>query len=119
MGEVGGRRPAGFDLGNSPTLLAASDVRGRALIQRTSAGAQGLMQVIPSTWNWIAELLREPPADPWDVEANVRYGVHYLRWLKDYHDGDYELVVENAKVVVDTRNACARVGIKSENVIKA
>jgi soluble lytic murein transglycosylase len=57
------------------------------------ANAQGLMQVIPSTWNWIAELLREPPADPWDVDANVRYGVHYLDWLSAYLGHDLELVV--------------------------
>ena len=57
------------------------------------SNAQGLMQVIPSTWDWIAELLRETPGDPWDVEANVRYGVHYLRWLSNYHDDDLELIV--------------------------
>jgi soluble lytic murein transglycosylase len=57
------------------------------------SNAQGLMQVIPSTWNWIAELLREPPGDPWDVDANVRYGVHYLRWLTNYHANDLELVI--------------------------
>ncbi len=57
------------------------------------SNAQGLMQVIPSTWNWIAELLRESPDDPWNVDANVRYGVHYLRWLSNYHDDDLELIV--------------------------
>lgn len=59
----------------------------------SSSNAQGLMQVIPSTWTWLAELQREPPGDPFDPDANVRYGIYYLRWLLDYFDGDVELVV--------------------------
>jgi UDP-N-acetyl-D-glucosamine dehydrogenase len=36
------------------------------------------------------------------------------------HDGvDYGLVVENAKLVIDTRNACARHGLVSDTVVKA
>lgn len=57
------------------------------------SGAQGLMQVMPATWDWIAELQDEPPADAFDPSDNIRYGVHYLGWLSDYFDGDLELVV--------------------------
>jgi len=57
------------------------------------ADAQGLMQVIPSTWTWLAELLREAPGDPFDPATNVRYGVYYLHRLMDRFDGDVELVV--------------------------
>lgn len=57
------------------------------------SGAQGLMQVMPTTWDWIAELLDEAPADPFEVEDNIRYGVHYLGWLQAYFSGDDELVV--------------------------
>ena len=36
------------------------------------------------------------------------------------HDAvDYRLVVENAKLVVDTRNVCARHGLMAANVVKA
>jgi UDP-N-acetyl-D-glucosamine dehydrogenase len=36
------------------------------------------------------------------------------------HDGiDYRALVENAKLVVDTRNACHRAGIASDKVVKA
>jgi soluble lytic murein transglycosylase len=59
----------------------------------SSANAMGLMQVIPSTWSWLAELQREPPEDPFEPAANVRYGTYYLRWLLDYFDDDLELVV--------------------------
>jgi soluble lytic murein transglycosylase len=57
------------------------------------ADAQGLMQVIPSTWTWLAELRQETPGDPFDPATNVRYGVYYLRRLMDRFDGDLELVV--------------------------
>ena len=57
------------------------------------ANAQGLMQVIPSTWDWIAELRREEPGDPYDVATNIAYGATYLAWLGNYFDGDIELVI--------------------------
>ncbi len=62
----------------------------------STSNAQGLMQVIPSTWNWLAELQRESPPDPFNPADNVRYGVYYLRWLKNFfseYEGDLELVV--------------------------
>src|ERR1700675_2975131 len=40
-GEVGGRLISGFDFNNSPAQMAAANVRGRWLIQRTGAGTQG------------------------------------------------------------------------------
>lgn len=43
MGEVGGRPVAGFDLDNSPTHMASADVAGRVLVQRTTAGTQGVV----------------------------------------------------------------------------
>jgi 2-phosphosulfolactate phosphatase len=42
MGEVRGRPPDGFDFGNSPFEVSRADVRGRTIIQRTSAGTQGV-----------------------------------------------------------------------------
>ncbi len=43
MGEVEGLPVAGFDFGNSPAALLHEDLSGRRLIQRTSAGTQGLV----------------------------------------------------------------------------
>ncbi|MEX0835272.1 MAG: 2-phosphosulfolactate phosphatase [Nitriliruptor sp.] len=45
-GEVGGEPPPGFDLGNSPTEVAASSLplEGATVIHRTSAGTQGLVR---------------------------------------------------------------------------
>jgi 2-phosphosulfolactate phosphatase len=43
MGEVRGEMPDGFDYGNSPFEIATVDFRGKTLIQRTSAGTQGIV----------------------------------------------------------------------------
>src|SRR5512139_2519438 len=42
MGERKGRRPPGFDYGNSPTEIEAADFTRRTLVQTTSAGTQGI-----------------------------------------------------------------------------
>lgn len=44
MGEVGGYPIPGYDFGNSPTALLDVDLSGHRLIQRTSAGTQGLVR---------------------------------------------------------------------------
>ena len=43
MGEVGGYPIEGFDFGNSPSALLGQNLAGRRMIQRTSAGTQGLV----------------------------------------------------------------------------
>jgi soluble lytic murein transglycosylase len=58
---------------------------------RSSAGAVGLMQILPETAQFIA---RETDgedfvlADLRDPEINVRYGTWLLDYLRDYYDGD-------------------------------
>jgi 2-phosphosulfolactate phosphatase len=44
MGEVNGIRPDGFDFGNSPTHLSQEDLSGITMIQRTTAGTQGVVR---------------------------------------------------------------------------
>jgi 2-phosphosulfolactate phosphatase len=44
MGEVGGLPPAGFDFGNSPNEFSGANLRNRRMIQRTSAGTQGIVR---------------------------------------------------------------------------
>jgi 2-phosphosulfolactate phosphatase len=44
MGEVGGRAPNGFDFGNSPFEILPIDFGGKTIIQRTSAGTQGIVE---------------------------------------------------------------------------
>lgn len=42
-GEIGGRPIPGFDLGNSPSQIEGLDLAGRRVVQRTSAGTQGVV----------------------------------------------------------------------------
>ena len=57
MGEEHGHRPPGFDLSNSPAAVAAADVRGRVIVQRTSAGTQGVVAARAATRLWCASLV--------------------------------------------------------------
>jgi 2-phosphosulfolactate phosphatase len=41
-GEIGGRPIPGFDVGNSPSAIERLDLTGRRVVQRTSAGTQGV-----------------------------------------------------------------------------
>ena len=49
----------------------------------SSDGAVGLMQIMPSTFEWMAELLDETkdPAVLYDPETNIKYGTYYLSYL--------------------------------------
>ena len=42
MGEVDGRRPDGFDFGNSPYEISQAEVAGKRLVQSTRAGTVGV-----------------------------------------------------------------------------
>ena len=56
MGEEHGRRPDGFDFANSPTEVAAADLRDRVIVQRTSSGTQGVVAARSATRLWCASL---------------------------------------------------------------
>jgi len=57
MGEDHGRRPASFDFSNSPVAIAAADLAGRVLVQRTSAGTRGVVAARCATRLWCASLV--------------------------------------------------------------
>lgn len=76
--------------GLDPALVAAmvwreSDFDPTA---RSSRGAEGLMQVLPSTARFIASQANPPSGSPGDIRdpnVNVSYGTWYLRYLLDRH----------------------------------
>jgi len=57
MGEDHGRRPTGFDFSNSPVTVAQSDLQGRTIVQRTSAGTQGVIGATGADRLWAASLV--------------------------------------------------------------
>jgi 2-phosphosulfolactate phosphatase len=64
MGEVRGRAPDGFDFGNSPFEISKVDFHGKTIIQRTSAGTQGIVAASKADRLYAAALVT--------VEATVR-----------------------------------------------
>jgi 2-phosphosulfolactate phosphatase len=60
MGEVGGRAPPGFDFGNSPLEVSGLEFRGKTVIQRTSAGTQGIVAARGAERLYAASLVTAP-----------------------------------------------------------
>jgi N-acetylmuramoyl-L-alanine amidase len=59
----------------------------------SSAGAIGIMQVLPATGEWVATYLLKRPLDLNDPADNVAAGMAYLDYLHDRFDGDVEMVL--------------------------
>lgn len=74
-----------------------TESRFRPRVQ-SGAGAQGLMQLMPSTAAWIAESIGESglAADLFDSSANIRLGTAYLRYLTDKYPLSDALAAYNA-----------------------
>jgi LysM repeat protein len=58
----------------------------------SSAGAIGVMQLLPETWDWVDTMLLGE-ATPRTYDGNVRAGVRYLRWQLDQFEGDVRLAL--------------------------
>lgn len=43
IGEIGAKKIEGFDFGNSPTEVRNKNFSGKSIVQRTSAGTQGII----------------------------------------------------------------------------
>lgn len=68
-------------------ILAESSYRPEAV---SSVNAQGLMQLLPSTGEWISGKFDETYAEGclFDPDTNIRYGCWYLGFLMRRYDGD-------------------------------
>lgn len=75
------------------TIKTESSFRSDAV---SSSGAMGLMQMMPSTFEWLTsdEHLDEAlPKDAlFDPEVNIRYGTYYLSYLAKKFDYDWTIV---------------------------
>lgn len=86
IGEVDGRPPAEFDFGNSPSALASIDVAGRVLVQRTSAGTQGLVAAAAAPVVFAASFACAEATV--QALAEVRGDVTFVLTGVDTRDGD-------------------------------
>ena len=57
------------------------------------AGARGVMQIMPDTWNFIDGQLAVEPLDPTSATDNVKAGVLYLHYLYHLKGGDGQATV--------------------------
>ncbi|HTA12334.1 MAG TPA: lytic transglycosylase domain-containing protein [Solirubrobacteraceae bacterium] len=80
-----------------PALIAAVIYAETKFDPRpSSAGAEGLMQILPSTAYYLAHLsggVSFTASDLADPSVNVAYGSYYLRYLLDQFDGNEILAV--------------------------
>jgi soluble lytic murein transglycosylase len=80
-----------------PALIAAVIYAETKFDPRpSSAGAQGLMQILPSTAYYLAHLsggIDFTAGDLATPSVNVAYGSYYLRYLLDHYDGNEMLAV--------------------------
>jgi peptidoglycan lytic transglycosylase len=80
-----------------PALVAAviyQESKFRA--RRSKAGAEGLMQILPSTARFIAKRSGGTAFVPSDLatpQVNIAYGSYYLRYLFDRYDGNRTLAI--------------------------
>jgi soluble lytic murein transglycosylase len=80
-----------------PALIAAVIYAESKFEPReSSAGAEGLMQILPATAYYLAHLSggsQFTAADLAKPEINVAYGSYYLRYLLDHYEGDEMLAI--------------------------
>lgn len=76
-------------------------------------GAQGLMQLMPSTAAWIIEMagFEMTLEDIWRPEANIRLGCWYIDWLRDYYAGDMPAALSAYNAGMSNVNAWLTEGI--------
>jgi len=75
MGEARGRMAEGFDFGNSPFAVSRADLRGKAIAQRTSAGAQGIVAARHATRLYATALVTAGATARACLAASARVGV--------------------------------------------
>jgi len=74
-------------------IMAESSFRTHAESHR---GAQGLMQLMPATAEWLAGLMGMNDFTPervWEPEVNIALGSFYLNWLARRYNGNVDLVL--------------------------
>ena len=57
MGEVAGKRPDGFDFGNSPYEISQADLDGKTLVQSTRAGTVGVAAATKADTIYLGSLM--------------------------------------------------------------
>jgi 2-phosphosulfolactate phosphatase len=91
MGEEHGRRPEGFDAGNSPADLVGHDLTGRTIVQRTTNGTRGLARFADAPVLLAGAAVNAPAT---------------AAWIRDHAPAAHVLLVGTSLLPED--DACAR-----------
>lgn len=86
---------AEFSLDPCLILAVIKEESGFDPLASSTAGAQGLMQLMPETSVWIAErmgLKADIKDKIWDAGMNIRMGAWYLDWLANSYYGGNQTV---------------------------
>ena len=133
MGEDRGRRVPGFDFSNSPAELAAADLGGRELVQRTSAGTRGVVAASSAARRWCASLVCASATAAAVVESGLGDPTYVISgWRDDERRGEDDketaLLIERvrtgqpvraretAKAVAESREAAVTLALGPEHV---
>ena len=91
MGEVDGFQPEQFDLSNSPGALLNRDLAGRTLIQRTSAGTQGLVRAIQAETLYAASFVVARATAQMLIRSQAETISFVITGIMERRDGDEDL----------------------------
>ena len=89
-------------------IMAESSFRPHA---ESHAGAQGLMQLMPSTAEWLAQLMGMEDFEPehvWLPEINIALGSFYLNRLVQQYNGDINIALAAYNAGTGTVNSWLR-----------
>ena len=103
MGEEHGRRPPGFDFSNSPVAVSRADLKGLALVQRTSAGTQGVIAATSAERLFAASLVCASATAAAIESAGLRAPTYVItgRFEDTLDDGEEDLLA--AKLIERAR----------------
>ena len=76
----------------------------------SAAGAQGILQILPSTWNSLLPLIKKEHPDlyrtlshnPSDKRSNIVVGMYYIKYIRDSYN--CTSVADNASKILTTYN---------------
>lgn len=89
MGENRGLRVPGFDFSNSPAEVAEAGVRGRDIVQRTSAGTVGVVAATGAQRRWCASLACASATAAAVTAAGLGPPTYVITgWFDDDHPGE-------------------------------
>ena len=91
MGEVDGFKPEDFDHSNSPGALRNADLASRTLIQRTSAGTQGLVRAVQAEALYAASFVVARATAQKLIEGQYDVISFVVTGISEGRDGDEDL----------------------------